>query len=737
MSAPLTDSSHSGVIDLHVLGKAEILLKGSQVGGMSHGSKRLSLFCYLALAEPSAPHDRDWLASVFWPSLEPERARAALRQAIYQLRQALGPDVLEGAGEDIRVVAHALRTDADGFQEALERGALEDALALYGGDLLPGSEDLDAGPAWSEWVHAGRSAFRSAASGAATRLAQEAWRRGEAGRAVQWARRAVEVDPDSEEAAALLAALRDAGRGAARRHAGAVVASALLVLALSVWGIWALWPGVPIDQAATVAASQAVPFVEPQIGGLHDFEIIFDSSRDGNNEIYLIKADGTELFRLTYHPARDVEPAWSPDGRSIVFVSERDGNAEIYRMDPEGKDLTRLTYDPAPDVAPRYSPDGRHIVWASGREGSLDIHMMNADGSNIRRITTHPGDENKPAFAPDGDRIVFQATIDAAGNPRGVDLFVLDLVAGGEPQRLNDFRSFDDEPDWSPDGSRIAFSSARDSIGGREIFVMAAVGTGEGPITSSPGADRHPRWSPDGSMILFRSDRAGAPDLYVMDIDGSNVRRITRRGARRADWRRAPPRPEECLVVNGSFEEVDTEHPPPESDRFYGVPGWHPNEALYVSGGFHNSPDIFVAPESVPRNLFGYQLPAHGRNYAGVAHGWSGVKAEGATEALGGQLREPLRPGGTYEISARFSASETYSDMNVIEIGLFSSRTGAVLTVDTLRVENTRIWHRYTHRIEIAPDDSNAYDEIVFRGANPVASRGYYFLDDVDVCPVG
>lgn len=57
--------------------------------------------------------------------------------------------------------------------------------------------------------------------------------------------------------------------------------------------------------------------------------VVFVSNRDGNDEIYSMKTDGSGLLRLTNHTARDGRPAWSPDGRHVVFTSERDGNREI------------------------------------------------------------------------------------------------------------------------------------------------------------------------------------------------------------------------------------------------------------------------------------------------------------------------------------------------------------------------------------------------------------------------
>ncbi len=94
-------------------------------------------------------------------------------------------------------------------------------------------------------------------------------------------------------------------------------------------------------------------------------------------------------------------------------------------------------------------------------------------------------------------------------------------------------------PVWSPDGTRIAFQSNRD--GNAEIYVMNRDGSGIRRVTNHPLSDTTPTWSPSGNQIAFTSDRSGSPQIYVVDVDGLNLRLLTRESyCDRATWSPAP-----------------------------------------------------------------------------------------------------------------------------------------------------------------------------------------------------
>jgi Tol biopolymer transport system component len=116
--------------------------------------------------------------------------------------------------------------------------------------------------------------------------------------------------------------------------------------------------------------------------------------------IYVVKADGSGLLRLTRTAALDADPAWSPDGRKLTFVSEHDGNSEVYVMNANGTGRRNLTRDPAFDGDPAWSPDGRSIAFRSTRDGNTEVYIMNADGSGQRNLTRSPANEGWFAWSP-------------------------------------------------------------------------------------------------------------------------------------------------------------------------------------------------------------------------------------------------------------------------------------------------------------------------------------------------
>ena len=230
----------------------------------------------------------------------------------------------------------------------------------------------------------------------------------------------------------------------------------------------------------------------------------------------------------------------------IVFQSDRDGHVhprfgwtsfEIYVMEVDGNNQHRLTNNPNWDTQPSWSPDGKRIAFRSDRDGNDEIYVMDIDGDNPQNLTNDPNDDSSPSWSPDGKWIVFSSNRDGNrdGNRANYEIYVMDND-GNNPQRLTDNEFFDTHPSWSPDGKRIAFMSRREGhfIGEfgltYEIYVMDADGKNTRRLTNNRKSDSSPSWSPDGKWIVFSADRKGDNvnyEIYVMDNDGGNQRRLT------------------------------------------------------------------------------------------------------------------------------------------------------------------------------------------------------------------
>ena len=201
------------MIELRALGALELRQSaGPELHSVLTQPRRIALLCYLTLAAPRGFQRRDRLLTLFWPEHDAERARAALRQAVYFLRRSLIEAALVGRGDDeLAVAKEHLWCDVVAFEEAIAQKRLQDAVKLYRGDLLAGFHVADA-PGFEEWMEQERTRLRDLAAQAAATWTHEAQAAGHTEEALVAARRALELDPYDEPALRrLLQLLLDAG----------------------------------------------------------------------------------------------------------------------------------------------------------------------------------------------------------------------------------------------------------------------------------------------------------------------------------------------------------------------------------------------------------------------------------------------------------------------------------------------------------------------------------------------
>ncbi|MEP7326939.1 MAG: BTAD domain-containing putative transcriptional regulator, partial [Gemmatimonadota bacterium] len=187
------------MIELRTLGALDLRKQGKEVRAVLQQPKRLGLLAYLAMATPRRFHRRDALLGMFWSELDQSHARAALRRALYFLRQALGDEAVVGRGDEELAVAESLWSDVGEFEAAVAAGDFRKAAELYRGDLLEGFYVSQA-PEFERWLDLQRSHLREQAALALKALTEEAERNREWDAAAGWARRAAALSPYDEAA---------------------------------------------------------------------------------------------------------------------------------------------------------------------------------------------------------------------------------------------------------------------------------------------------------------------------------------------------------------------------------------------------------------------------------------------------------------------------------------------------------------------------------------------------------
>jgi Tol biopolymer transport system component len=252
-------------------------------------------------------------------------------------------------------------------------------------------------------------------------------------------------------------------------------------------------------------------------------QIVFFSEHGGEDEIWVMNADGTNKHNLTRHDGvkiSDLDPRWSPDGRQIAFSSDPGGDREIWLMNADGASPRRLTNTPGARL-PSWTADGKQIVFQAESGGNAEIYRVGADGSGLTDLTNDPGVDWSPATSPHSNSIVFTSERDGNGH-----LYVLD--ADGGLRRITNGPGYDYFANWSPRGNDIVFTRS-DLSGETDLYVVHADGSGEHQLTNTPGVFEYfPAFSRDGRQVAYSSCTLHPlllPSLHcsthVINVDGT------------------------------------------------------------------------------------------------------------------------------------------------------------------------------------------------------------------------
>ena len=205
---------------------------------------------------------------------------------------------------------------------------------------------------------------------------------------------------------------------------------------------------------------------------------------------------------------------------------------EIYKQQMQGRGVarTKLTFSSDRDAERVKAPVKRDVQ---------EIYLADYDGANPRKVTNTATLNITPTWSPESDVIAYTSYRPSGGMGTFQDI-VLSFIrtgerrtpANGDPQKQNYL------PIWSPDGSKIAFTSNRD--GNPEIYVMNRDGSGLRRMTNHPAIDVSATWSPSGNQLAWVSDRTGTGRIYIMNADGTGQRGLINEEAYRPTWSSEP-----------------------------------------------------------------------------------------------------------------------------------------------------------------------------------------------------
>jgi Tol biopolymer transport system component len=265
---------------------------------------------------------------------------------------------------------------------------------------------------------------------------------------------------------------------------------------------------------------------------------------DGSkHDLYIASTDGSgERFLLE----RAAGPSWSPNGQYLSFYGEegvdrqtRDGTEYVVEGITNGILWLKVADFPS-DISQveigqyvregtgrwaAWAPSGEMIAFDATRSGPDRRIYFLGTADNQQFNIEIPGEQ--AAWSPDSNQIVYRS-----GRDGKQGIWISNRDDSGAHNITNEGN--DAFPRWSPDGEKIAFH--RDSGGGNvDIYVMNTDGSDVRRLTDAPGADTLPTWMPDG-RIVFRSARSGRWDIYIMNADGSDQQQIIANADPGPDW---------------------------------------------------------------------------------------------------------------------------------------------------------------------------------------------------------
>ena len=268
---------------------------------------------------------------------------------------------------------------------------------------------------------------------------------------------------------------------------------------------------------------------------------------------------------LVYDLVQASDPQISPDGKLIVYTrtavdrETKQAIGHLWLCDMDGGNARQLTHAGKRNAGARWSPDGARLAFVSDRGKGSGLYVLSiAGGGEARELTRHQQAINNLVWSPDGTQIAYNTAFDPANpdeaeRPEGAQppvrvirrrdykfdgrgflgevrqqLFVVE-VASGERRQVTHETLDHSAPEWSPDAQWLAVRRGAPGNLLRTQIALVAADTGETTVISEPMSGQICAWSPSGNQLAFvgSAEDGGQPDLYLYEVAGGALRRLT------------------------------------------------------------------------------------------------------------------------------------------------------------------------------------------------------------------
>jgi len=265
--------------------------------------------------------------------------------------------------------------------------------------------------------------------------------------------------------------------------------------------------------------------------------------------LYIVNTDGTGLTLIDHIGVADDggfgNYDWSPDDRKIVYVRSYDNYWDkTYLILYNISDRTQTTLKTEGNVCnPKFSPDGKQIAYCTKIETDDIVYVHSLNNHHIFKMDVNEKNNQliikngaSPKWSPQGDKIVYSST----GKYFSSQIFVANADGSHQKQLTTTVSprlwpgwppDGNEDPQWTPDGKKIVYVSSENEKA--EIFIMNADGSNQKRLTKAEFWDGSPEITPDGNYILFHSRRSSMMEsgICIMKLDGSSQQVLSKVGA--------------------------------------------------------------------------------------------------------------------------------------------------------------------------------------------------------------